>query len=280
MNRNYLCSILLLVISFAGTHLSAQDAGPNPVEVKLRDALRSTMLQLRDAQTQIATLQEAQTESDKEKADLNMKIDALNTQVKSLIDQSTADKATSEKAIADLKQGEEDVVTQMVDTLSTQINSLDKPSPANGDALGNAITTMKTSNPALTRQLDQYGTDIQLWTTGYNQYVQFANKTEAERAKLAVQVIMLQRVVADRETKNLELYKTGSEILDRYEKYSLGEALVAKEPFIGVTRVQLQEFVQDYKDKLTAQRITIGQAPSAAVPVTTTASAAVPATKP
>jgi hypothetical protein len=71
--------------------------------------------------------------------------------------------------------------------------------------------------------------------------------------------------VADRETKNLELFKTGNEILDRYEKFSLGDALGAKEPFIGITRVKLQEFVQDYKDKLTAQKVAIGQAPTVAM---------------
>ena len=265
MMRNSLCLVLLTVLGVAAPHARAQDAGPNPIETKLRDALRTTMLQLRDAQNQIATLQEAQTQSDKDKADLNAKMDDLNKQVKSLIDQAATDKAASDKTIADLKQSQDDLVTQMVDTLSTQINSLDKPTPNSTGALTKAIAGMKTANPALTKALDQYGTDIQLWTTGYEQYVQLATKTEAERAKLAVEVIGLQRVVADRETKNLELYRTGKEILDRYENYSLGDALAAKEPFVGLTRAKLEELVQDYKDKLTDQRITIGQPPAMAV---------------
>ena len=265
MHRNHISFIGLALIGILGLHGFAQDATPNPIEAKLRDALRSTMIQLRDAQGQIATLQEAQAESDKEKTDLNAKIDTLNAQIKTMIDQAAADKAASEKTIADLKQSHVDLVTQMVDTLSTQINSLSKPSPDNKAVLDKAIAGMKSPNPDLTKQLDQYGADIQLWTTGYNQYVDFANKTEAERAHLAVQVIMLKRLVVDRETKNMELFKTGSEILDRYENYSLGDALSAKEPFIGVTRAKLQEFVQDYKDKLDAEKIAIGQAPSVAI---------------
>jgi len=266
MHQNHICFIVLALIGVLGfSQLKAQtDTTENTMESRLRDALRTTMLQLRDAQEQIAALQETQAESDKEKADLSAKIDALKEQLKTLGDQEASDKAASDKAIADLKQGNMDLVTQMVDTLSIQINSLNKPGLADKAVLDKAIAAMKLSNPDLTRQLDQYGTDIQLWTTGYNQYVQFANKTEAERASLAVQVILLQRVVADRETKNLELFKTGNEILERYEKFSLGDALGAKEPFIGITRVKLQEFVQDYKDKLVAQRIAIGQAPSVA----------------
>jgi hypothetical protein len=279
MTRTILCFIGLTLLSVTGPCLLADDAGPNPIEAKLRDALRTTMLQLRDAQTQIATLQEAQTQSDKDKADLSAKIDAANAQVKSLIDQAATDKATSDKTIADLKQSQVDLVTQMVDTLSIQINGLDKPHANSKIALGKAVDTMKASNPTLTRQLDQYGTDINLWTTGYDQYVDFSTKTESERAKLAVQVITLQRVVADRETKNLELFKAGNDILDRYEKFSLGDALSAKEPFIGITRVKLDEFVQDYKDKLSVQKIAIGQPPAMEVQpsptgtaVTTTAS--------
>lgn len=265
MNRNHICFVILALTCALGSNLSADESAPSSAESRLRDALRSTMLQLRDAQAQTITLQAAQAESDKEKADMSAKIDALNGQIKTLTDQAASDKAASEKTIADLKQSHVDLVTHMVDALSTRINSLNKQSPDDKAVLDKAVAEMKSPNPDLTRQLDQYGTDIELWTTGYNQYVQFATKTETERAKLAVQVIMLQRVVEDRERKNLALFTTGCEILDRYEKFSLGDALSAKEPFVGITRVKLQEFVQDYKDKLVAQKISIGQAPSVAI---------------
>ena len=266
MNRNHLYLIVLALVCAMGSNVYAADAGPSTTELRLRDALRTTMLQVRDAQAQLATLQAAQAESDKEKADLSAKVDALNAQIKTLAEQAASEKAASDKTISGLKQNNADVVTRMVDSLSTQINALGKQSPNDKVVLDKAIAAMKAQNPDLAKALDQYGTDIQLWTTGYNQYVQYANKTEAERTKLAAQVIMLQRVVTDRETKNLELFKTGSEILDRYEKFGLGDAISAKEPFVGVTRVQLQEFVQDYKDKLVEQRIVIGQAPADAIP--------------
>jgi len=264
MNLKLLTILTLSLLAFVNGNVLAADAaaGPSPTELKLRDALRSTMLQLRDAQSQVVTLQAAQAESDKEKADLSAKVDALTAQIKTLGDQAASDKAASEATISSLKQNNADLVTHMVDTLSVQINALSKPGPDDKAVLDKAVTSMKSQNPDLSKQLDQYGTDIQLWTLGYKQYVQFSEKTEAERNKLAAQVIVLQRVVTDRETKNLELFKTGNEILERYEKFSLGDALAAKEPFVGVSRVKLQELVQDYKDKLTAQKTAIGQAPA------------------
>ncbi len=182
------------------------------------------MQQLQDAQGQIATLQATQAQSDKDNADLKGKVDALNTQIASLIKQSADDKAASEKVIADLKSQNGDLLTQI-------------------GKLNEALAA---------------------WEKDDKQYVQLAKDKEAARAQLAVQVILLQRTVDDRETKNLALFNLGNEILTRYEKFSLGDALSAKEPFTGLTRVKLQEYVQDYKDKLSDQRVTPGQTPSKA----------------
>jgi chromosome segregation ATPase len=77
---------------------------------------------------------------------------------------------------------------------------------------------------------------------------------EAERAKLEEANNLLTRTAADRETRNVALFKIANEILDRYEQFSLGQSLAAKEPFVGNTRTRLQNLVQDYKDKILNQR--------------------------
>jgi chromosome segregation ATPase len=87
---------------------------------------------------------------------------------------------------------------------------------------------------------------------------ELARKQEAERAKRADEVVAdLQRLVADRQAKNVALYKIACEILQRYQKFGLGEALVAREPFVGITRVKLENLVQDYQDKLADERTTL-----------------------
>ena len=77
----------------------------------------------------------------------------------------------------------------------------------------------------------------------------------AERAKLAADVIVLNRTTADQKTKNAEMFKLGREILLRYEKFGLGDVIGAKEPFVGTARVKLETYVQDFQDKLTDQKI-------------------------
>jgi hypothetical protein len=92
------------------------------------------------------------------------------------------------------------------------------------------------------------------------QAAELARNKETERAKRAVEVVSeLQRLVADRQAKNLALYKIASEILQRYEKFSLGDALTARETFIGIARVKLQNLVQDYQDKLLNERTALNE---------------------
>jgi len=84
--------------------------------------------------------------------------------------------------------------------------------------------------------------------------VQAARLAEAQGAKLNTLNIALERRIADRETKNLSLFLVANEILTRYEEFSLGNALRAKEPFVGLTRTKLENLVQDYQDKIQEQR--------------------------
>ena len=193
----------------SGTLRAADQA--NSPEERLRGLLRSTMLQLRDAQNQVATLQTAQTESEKEKKALSDRVDELTKQ-------AAADKDSSTKTIADLN-------TKVADQ-NTFISQLK-------DAL-------------------------EKWKATYNQAVTVANTKEAQRARLESQVIVLQRRIDDAETKNLALYKIGKEVLGRYQKFGLGTAITAREPFVGITRVKLENLVQDYSDKLSDQTIKSG----------------------
>jgi DNA repair exonuclease SbcCD ATPase subunit len=196
------------------------------VETRLREALRDTTLQLQDAQNQLAALQASQAQSDKDNADLKTKIDALNAQIAALTKQSADDKASADKALADLN-------AQVADQ---------------------------------TGQIARLNQTLAEWKNAYSQAAQLAADKEAARAKLALESALLQRTVDDREAKNLELYKTGSEILSRYEKFSLGDAIGAKEPFVGLSRVKLESLVQDYKDKLLNQTVTSGQPPDLSTP--------------
>jgi chromosome segregation ATPase len=241
MKNSFFLAIFCLLSLTAFRVASAEDSAGASTETRLRGALRDTMLQLRDAQNQVVTAQAAQAQSDKDKADLQAKVDALTAQLKSVTDQASADKSASDAAIADLK---EKVTDQ-------------------------------------TGQIARLNDGLKQWKDAYDQATQLATAKEAARAQAVMQAALLQRTVDDREAKNLQLFKLGNDILDRYEKFSFGDALSAKEPFIGTSRVKLETMVQDYKNKLLDQAVTTGQsipATPAAKQEKTTASSPKPIT--
>jgi chromosome segregation ATPase len=148
----------------------------------------------------------------------------------------------------------------------TQLEQEHKAALQKAEALGKQLAEDKTASDKVIAelkaktseqqtQLAQLEESVEKWKAAQQKSAELATAKEAERAKLAGQVIELQRRVADQQTKNAAMFKIGNEILSRYEKFGLGTALTAREPFVGTMRVKLQNLVQDYGDKLAEQKI-------------------------
>jgi chromosome segregation ATPase len=142
------------------------------------------------------------------------------------------------------------------DTLTKQVADLTKKSAADQAAASGAITVLKGQVSDQEDSIAKLQTALDAWKKSQQQAVDIATKTEDKRAKLAELAIHLQRIVDDQKRRNDEMYKLGMELLDRYEKFGLGEALTAREPFTGITRTKFETLVQDYEDKLVDQTIT------------------------
>jgi hypothetical protein len=206
MRRSIVILLLLGALGLAGVPAIRAADQPATVETQLRERLRDTLLQLRAAETDRATLQAAQTQSAEEKKALTEKVEAITKE------------ANANRLAA-----------QPVEGLKTQVASLEKEIAQLKETIENVKQTAEA-----------------------------AHTQDTERAKRAEDaVIDLQRLLVDRQAKNLALYKVACEILQRYQQFSLGEALKAREPFVGVTRVKLQNLVQDYQDKIQDQRTTL-----------------------
>ena len=192
-----------------------QAADPADPTIKLRAQLREVMLQVRTAQTEAANAQAEKLAADQKNTELTDNNKALETRIASLIKQSAADKTATEKSIA---------------ALETKLAGSEK-------------------------RLTEITANRDEWKAGYQKAAEVARNKEGERAKLASELVSTKHTLADRERKNIALFNVSNEILDRYEGYSLGKALSAREPFIGTTRVKVETLVQGYKDKILDNRI-------------------------
>jgi DNA repair exonuclease SbcCD ATPase subunit len=184
---------------------AAESADP---DARLRESLKATMLQLRNAEAERTALQASQAAA----AD---QIKQLTAQVQALTRHAAEDKAITDKTVEELKTNTAALAAELASTKEALAQS------QQAHARVSAIA-----------------------------------KTEGEqRAKLEAENAVLQRLVTDREVKNLALYRVATEILGRFEKFGLGDAIAAREPFVGLTRVRLENLVQDYRDKLDDQRL-------------------------
>jgi hypothetical protein len=145
-------------------------------------------------------------------------------------------------------------LTEEKKTLEAKFETLRKETIAERAANDKALAALKAETAAQSAEIAKLKEALEKSDGTGKQAAALAAAKEADRAKLAADIIVLQRKVEDRETKNLALFKTANEILTRYEKFSLGEALAAREPFVGTTRAKLETLVQEYQDKLLEQR--------------------------
>lgn len=226
MSRNpFSISSAILVLAVACCCGSAGAQEQNPVEAalkRMRESLRTTMTQLQAAEAEKAALQAAQAESEQ-------KIKDLTAEVESMKKKMAAEKTASDKAVFDL----------------------------------NSKIANQTQELAVQKQnLGKLGETLEKWKVGYNQAAGLARSKESERARLQSKAIVLERTVADRETKNAELFRVANEILSRYENFGLGRALLAREPFVGVTRVKLENLVEGYRDRILDSKVRPGEPPA------------------
>ncbi len=182
-------------------------------EAKTRENLKNVTLQLRAAQAEKAALQAAQ-------AELDAKNKTLETQVK--------------------EQGKR---------LAQLDTDLKKEKESAAEIQGRQGAEIKR----LKEELAQHKVSLEKWQTSHATITEIVKKKENERAKLQIKSAEQERKLADCRVKNAELYTLATEILERYKRFGIGEALAAREPFTGNAKVKLQNIVQDYGEKLLKQ---------------------------
>lgn len=139
--------------------------------------------------------------------------------------------------------------------LESRLESVNKQAVADRNTAANMVSELQT-------RLDEQKTVIlglqasqEKWKKSYGEITSLAQKKEGERARLEALKFKLDRQVQEQQVANIKIYKLAIEVLDRYERFGLGDAVLAREPFVGNTRVKFQTLVQDYQDKLADSRI-------------------------
>ncbi len=211
--RGVMIAVLAAPVLLAGTVRAADTSEAD----KLREQLRSTVMQLRELQDQQAaakaTVAPPPAPAGADAAALRAKLAAAQARLRA-VQRGAADaaaaRADAEKAKADL-------------------------------------AALQTSTAAAQAELDKF-------KAAFAQAADQARATSAERDQLKLQLATERTIAQTCKAKNDRLTTFAEGLLNRYNHITLGEKLVAREPVIGFTRVRLENIAQDREDTIRAAR--------------------------
>lgn len=81
-----------------------------------------------------------------------------------------------------------------------------------------------------------------------------ARAAEVDRDRTSAEAKALQGRLAAADARNARMYRIGREVLDWIDELGPGAAYEAREPLLGLKRVELENVSQDYRDKLLEQK--------------------------
>ncbi len=166
------------------------------------------------------------------------------------------------------------VLEEKVSSLDSNLKKLAKESNLQKETDSKAIADLQDKAAAQAAEIVRLQESLAAWKKGHAEVVTAAKKIDAQRAEHAARAILAERKLADANRKNLDLFNIGNEILAKYEGFGLGTAITAREPFTRTMRVKLENYLQDFGDKLQDGKIQPADAPK------TPAATAVTASKP
>jgi chromosome segregation ATPase len=97
---------------------------------------------------------------------------------------------------------------------------------------------------------------LEKWKVAYEEAADVARAKDAERAKFQAQAGSFKAGLESCKAKNVALAKIGGELLHHYEAANFADLALASEPLSGVRRVEIQNLLQDYADKILDQKVT------------------------
>ena len=94
-------------------------------------------------------------------------------------------------------------------------------------------------------------------TGKYQQAVADLKVNDAQRKTQLNNLAQTSKSLQNCEAKNDELYQFGLELIKVYDKPSTYEAILRTEQFTQIKRVELENILQDYRDKIDSQHVTM-----------------------
>ncbi|KZD24071.1 hypothetical protein [Tardiphaga robiniae] len=184
----------------------------------------------------LSSLASVEARADAESDKLREALRSATAQTRSLEDQRSALQAK----VADAER-EKAALTSQIAAAKAQVKEVEK--------------THREAVDEFNQRLEDRNQTLEKWKGAYEEAATVARTKDGERAKFEGEAIAYKASTKSCVAKNGQLMKVGRELLRRYEGVSFGDIAVINEPLMGARRVEVQNILQDYDDKLLEQKV-------------------------
>jgi chromosome segregation ATPase len=117
-----------------------------------------------------------------------------------------------------------------------------------------ALAKAQADNTALTSAASASAAELEKFKAAYAQSEETDRALGLERDGLKAQLARMNNIAAACQAKNVRLVSFAEEMLSAYRKVGFGQVVAAREPFLGLKRVQLENIAQEREDKVRAAK--------------------------
>lgn len=164
-------------------------------------------------------------------------------------------KLTSEKA--QLEKDKDDL-TKRVSDLTTDAEKEKNAVAAESkkkNALVRELDVAQKGSAKLEESLKDTRNKLEELTQTYQESLQKLSQRESQKTSLESTVAKQVDTISSCESKNLKLYELNAQILSSYKDKGIVDALLQAEPLTQLKTVEIENLLQEYRDKIDIQKI-------------------------
>jgi chromosome segregation ATPase len=164
--------------------------------------------------------------------------------------QVSAEKATLQAQVAQLQSDLNSAKTEL-DGVKKERDAL----KARTGASTAEVAQLTSAKTAAEHSLEQYKERMNELVEKFRELAQNLKDTEADRAKMHRDLDQRSARFDKCAEDNLQLYEITGNMLDRYEHVGLFTRVSASEPFTKITRIRIENLVDDYRSRVEELRV-------------------------
>lgn len=145
-----------------------------------------------------------------------------------------------------------------LDTLKKKADELASSATRAGQAkikLEKETAALRQDKATLSEQIAQLKNELADSQKTLNDARRILQQETSEKQRLAQKLALQDKAAATCETKNQTLYRYYVELINRAQRRGRLDTFLETEPVLGLKRVQIENLLEEYRDKMDAQQV-------------------------